>query len=362
MESTMNDVTPPPVLRQQAETPSREYTIVRATRASRIGAAVLVIVTLALLATPWWADRSSMRFATEFLYVLAMAQMWNLLTGFGGVISIGQQAFIGIGAYALVFFTTKLGINPFLSILFAGLAAGVLAIPTAAIVFRLQGAYFAVGTWVVAETFRLLVANSSWLGDGSGVSITSAFKGISPWWREAGSIWVAVLLGLGSTVLLYLVLRSRFGLALKAIRDSEPASESLGIKVNTTKWIMYVASCVGCGCIGALVFITKLRVSPDAAFSLDWTTTMLFVVIIGGIGTVEGPIVGAIFYFALRSLLADYGSLYLITLGAFAILIVLKQPQGLWGYVAKRFGITFFPVQRKVFLGRSASDRPGVAQ
>jgi len=356
MESTMKDLTTTPALHKFAEASHRQYSIVRATRASRVGAVILAIVTITLLATPWWADRSSMRFATEFLYVLALAQMWNLLTGFGGVISIGQQAFIGIGAYALVFFTTEFGLNPFLAVPLAGLVAGVLAFPTAAIVFRLQGAYFAVGTWVVAETFRLLVANSSWLGDGSGVSITSAFKGISPWWREASSIWIAVVLGLGSTVLLYLVLRSRFGLALKAIRDSEPASESLGIKVNATKWIMYVASCVGCGCIGALIFITKLRVSPDAAFSLDWTTTMLFVVVIGGIGTVEGPIVGAIIYFALRSVLADYGSLYLITLGAFAIVIVLKQPQGLWGYVANRYGITFFPVQRKVIL---EDNRPG---
>lgn len=328
----------------------RRYRVVRATTASRVGAVALVAATVALLSAPWWANRADMRFATEFLYVLALAQMWNLLAGFGGVISIGQQAFVGIGAYALVFFTMRLGLDPFLSVALAGIVTAILAVPTAAIVFRLQGAYFAVGTWVVAETFRLLVANASWLGDGSGLSITSAFRGITPWWRDASSLWIAVVLGMGSTIMLYLVLRSRFGLALKAIRDSEPASESLGVKVAATKWAMYIASALGCGLVGALAFITKLRVSPDSAFSLDWTTTMLFIVIIGGIGTIEGPIIGAAFYFGLRWLLADYGSFYLITLGVLAIVIVLRLPQGLWGYLANRFDITFFPVQRRVVM------------
>lgn len=336
---------------QPAAAASRSYRVVRSTGASRVGGVVLLAATAALLSAPWWADRADMRFATEFLYVLALAQMWNLLAGFGGVISIGQQAFVGIGAYALVFFTMKMGLDPFASVALAGIVAAALAIPTAAIVFRLQGAYFAVGTWVVAETFRLLVANSSWLGDGSGLSITSAFRGMTPWWRDASSMWVAVVLGMGSTIALYLVLRSRFGLALKAIRDSEPASESLGVKVTATKWVMYVASALGCGCVGALAFITKLRVSPDSAFSLDWTTTMLFIVIIGGVGTIEGPIVGAVFYFGLRWLLADYGSLYLITLGLLAVIIVLRLPQGLWGYLAARFNLTFFPVQRRVVMG-----------
>lgn len=326
------------------------YRVVRATTASRVGFVIILVIAIGVFSAPWWANRADMRFATEFLYVLALAQMWNLLAGFGGVISIGQQAFVGIGAYALVFFSLHMGVDPFVSVALAGVVAGVLAIPVAGIVFRLQGAYFAVGTWVVAETFRLLVANASWLGDGSGLSITAAFRGISAWSRDAYSIWVASVLGLGATIALYLVLRSRFGLALKAIRDSEPASESLGVKVAATKWAMYVASAVGCGMVGALAFITKLRVSPDSAFSLDWTTTMLFIVIIGGIGTIEGPIIGAAFYFGLRALLADYGSLYLITLGVIAVVVVLRLPEGLWGYVARRFNITFFPVQRHVVI------------
>ena len=342
------DLTLAPAADAAATPAAPAYRVERATRTSRVGAAVLALATAAMLAMPWWADRASIRSAGEILYVLALAQTWNLLAGYGGLVSMGQQAFVGLGAYGLVVFSVKLGLNVFLAVPLAGLTAALVAIPAAAVVFRLRGAYFAVGTWVVAEVFRLLITNTMWLAGGNGLSVMPALRGIPQWWRESAILWFAIVLGVGSTLGLYLVLRSRFGLALKAIRDSEAAAESVGVKVPATKWIVYVAAAFGCGAVGALAFVTKLRVAPDAAFSLDWMTSMIFLVVIGGIGTIEGPLVGAAVFFGLRWLLADYGVVYMIVLGGLAALVMLKMPEGLYGFLARRWPLDFFPVQRRL--------------
>lgn len=320
----------------------------RSTRASRVGLLVAVLLLAAAISTPWWAERSSQRLLTEFLYTLALAQMWNLLAGYGGLLSVGQQGFIGLGGYCLVVLGLQAGLNPFLIIPLAGVVTFLVAIPTALVLFRLRGAYFAVGTWVVAEVFRLLVANTASVGGGSGTSITKTVSGIPAWWRESTTLWMALALGAGATLAVYALLRSRHGLALTAVRDSEPAAESLGISVTRVKWFVYLASAAGCGMTGALIFITKLRIAPEAAFSMDWTATMFFVVIIGGIGTIEGPIVGTVIFFLLREFLSDFGSWYLIVLGSVAVAFMIWIPRGVWGLMAARFDLHFFPVQRRV--------------
>lgn len=324
------------------------YSVERSTTASKIGLLLGLVVLVVLISMPWWAGRGDVRSLTEFFYVLALAQMWNLLAGYGGMVSVGQQAYVGLGAYSLVVFSYQFGLDPFICVFIAGVVSVFFALPTAMIVFRLRGAYFAVGTWVVAEVYRLLFANTTWLGGGSGLSITKVFKGYSSWWREAIIFWMAIAIGVGSILLIYLLLRSRYGLALTAVRDSERASEGLGVKVRDVKWFVYLASAFGCGMVGALIFLTKLRVSPEAAFSLDWTAIMFFVVVIGGIGTIEGPIIGAIFYFLLRDTLDSYGSWYLIVLGLVAVVLMLKAPKGIWGIITDKYDIRFFPVQRRI--------------
>lgn len=322
--------------------------ITQGTRTNRMAAAAGVVLIVALVSLPWWGDRASGRLLTEVLYTLALAQMWNLLAGYGGLLSVGQQAFVGIGGYCLVALGLKAGINPFLVIPLAGVVTAVVAIPTAALVFRLRGAHFAVGTWAVAEVFRLLTANTASVGGGSGISITRTLMGMPVWWRESVTLWCALALGAGATLGVYWLLRTRHGLALTSVRDSEPAAASLGVSVTRIKWAVYLASAVGCGMIGALIFITKLRISPDAAFSLDWTVVMFFVVVIGGIGTVEGPVIGTLLYFVLREFLGDFGSWYLIALGSTAVLFMLWMPQGVWGFVRSRIDLQLFPVQRRV--------------
>lgn len=348
-------------MRQTTNAGAPAFTVERGTRGSRIAAVFALLFMAVALSMPLWAEPSSLRALTEFFYVLALAQMWNLLAGYGGMVSIGQQGFVGLGGYALVVLGLNAGINPFLVIPLAGAVAALVALPAGCILFRLRGAYFAVGTWVVSEVFRLLIANTTTVGGGSGLSVTRAVAPIPAWWRQSLTFWCAMLLGGGATVLVYALLRSRYGLALTAVRDSERASASLGVNVRKVKWFVYVASAFGCGMTGALIFITKLRISPDAAFSVDWSALMFFIVVIGGLGTIEGPIVGALIYFVLREMLGGFGTWYLIVLGILTITVMLWAPKGIWGAVSSRFDLRLFPVQRRLRSCEEGSHGPPIS-
>lgn len=329
--------------------PMLTYTVQRATRASRI-AAVLGAILLAVAVTlPWWGGTVAMRSVVEISCYLVFASMWNLLAGYGGMVSIGQQGFLGLGGYFLFVFAQKMGINPFVSVALAAGVAALIAVPTSQFVFRLQGGYFAVGTWVMSEVFRLTFANVSSLGGGSGTSLT-VMVGIPKETREMITYWMS----LGSVVfavgLVYGLLRSRFGLALTAIRDSERAAATQGIDVKATKLIVYVLASFGAGLAGALYYLSNLRISPDVAFSVNWTAFSIFIVLIGGIGTIEGPILGALLFWLLNNYLSDYGSWYLIGLGLMAIVVITRWPQGIWGSLSAKVGWQLFPVQRRFLL------------
>jgi branched-chain amino acid transport system permease protein len=288
-----------------------------------------------------------------FVY-LALASLWNLLAGFTGLISVGQQAYVGFGGYMLFAFTIFLGMHPLAAVVIAGMLAIILAIPVGALIFRLSGAYFAIGTWVIAEVFRLSFAQIGSLGGGSGSSLpTSVIREIASGRdaREAIIYWTALVLALVVVGFAYWILRTRQGLALTAIRDSELASESLGINVWRSKFLVYVLTAGLTAMIGALIFIQKLRISPEAAFSLnDWTALVIFITVIGGIGTIEGPLIGVIVFFLLREALSDLGSIYLMILGLVAIVVMLRAPRGIWGFVVDRWGIELFPVRRRLHL------------
>jgi branched-chain amino acid transport system permease protein len=321
----------------------------RATGASRVGLALGVLALAALIGLPVTGNAGLMRMLVELIALLVLAQMWNLLAGYAGLVSIGQQAYVGIGGYALVVLADDLGVNPFLAVPLAGLVAAVVALPVAFVVFRFRGGYFAVGTWALAEVFRLLVANTDALGRGTGRTLKAVFP-LARETRELGTYALALAIGLVALAATYAFLRSRGGLALMAIRDSEPASESLGIDVLRTKLAVYVMAALGTGVTGGLLYLNLLRISPDAAFSINWTAYTIFIVVIGGLGTLEGPLVGTLLFFAFRETLADYGAWYMILLGGLAVIAMLRFPQGLWGLVAERWGLHVFPVRRRVRL------------
>jgi branched-chain amino acid transport system permease protein len=337
---------------------SAAFRVEHSSRSSQIGLALFAVLFVLLAAAPAWGGRDDLRLLSEIYAYVALASLWNLLAGYAGLVSVGQQAYVGLGGYVLFAAAIVAGLNPLLAVPLAGAVAAMVALPVAGLLFRLRGHYFAIGTWVVAEVFRLIASQISTLGGGSGISLPVGIvtaMAATRQLREFLMYWVAlalVVMVLGAIVLL---LRSRYGLALTAIRDNELAARSNGVDVLRTKLVVYVITAFGTAMVGALIFLQKLRISPDTAFSVnDWTAFVIFITVIGGIGRVEGPIMGTIVFFLLRQTLADLGSLYLLMLGAVAIAVMLLAPQGIWGLLAQRFGWQLLPLERRLRLAADA--------
>ena len=325
----------------------KQFAVERGHAYTRVLLIIAVVAVVAAASLPLWAESSWMHefvgIACHFIFAL----MWNLLAGYGGMVSIGQQAFFGLGAYTMLVLGNFWGVNPFVAIAIGGVVAGLVAIPVSRIAFRLQGGYFAIGTWVIAEVFRLTFANLSAVGGGAGTTLT-ALRGIDKASRESWTYWIALLCVVASISLVYLFLRSKRGLALLAIRDNPVAAESQGIAVGSMKLAVYAVAAFGAGLAGALYFVGNLRISPDAAFSVNWTAFAIFMVVIGGMGRIEGPLVGTLLFWLLSKFFSDFGSWYLMGLGLLAILTTIFFKQGLWGYVQQRWGWSLFPTQRRV--------------
>jgi branched-chain amino acid transport system permease protein len=339
----------------------------RYTRISRVALPVAALIIVAAATIPAWGSSAVMKQSITLLTLIALAQMWNLLAGYAGLVSVGQQAFVGIGAYSLWVFADKFHLNPFASVIFAGIICAFFAVPTAALAFRLRGGYFAVGTWVIAEVFRLLVTQIKWLGGGSGVTIGSV-NSVSRHARESITFWLALGVAAGSIILVYLLLRSKRGLALTAIRDNDVGARGLGVNITRSKLWVYIIAAAGTGVTGAVIYLNLLRVQPEAGFSLQWSALMIFSVVIGGLGTIEGPIIGAVIFFVLQQLLSQYGTWYLVLIGALAAGVVVFAQRGLWGTLVRRKAVDLFPVRRRLCLEtvcfveespRQSGEQPG---
>jgi branched-chain amino acid transport system permease protein len=326
--------------------------VVHSTFASHIGLAFWTLLVIVLMALPYWGDRQTMRLLTEIYSFVALASLWNLLAGYAGLVSVGQQTFVGLGGYTLYLCALWAGLNPMFGLPLAGLLGGLISIPIVFLLLKLRGAYFTIGSWVVAEVFLQIFQLVPAVGGGSGISLPATVVlsiAKSRGTRESVIYWIFLALAVAVIGVIVILLRTRYGLALQAIRDNETAAKSNGIDVNRARTVVFVVAAAATAMVGSMIFLQKLSITPFSAFSInDWTVNMIFITVIGGIGRVEGPILGTVVYFVLREFLADLASTYLIILGVVAIGVMLKAPKGIWGYVADRFGWQLFPLARRL--------------
>ena len=318
----------------------------RWTATSRWVSAAAGVLVIVLAVVPLVFDPDVVQKLTTLLILVLLAVMWNALAGYGGMLSVGQQAFIGIGAYGTVFFAGQ-GVAPYPAMLLATLLAGVIALPISLFALRLRAAQFAIGMWVIAEVISILVRLDQNLGAGTGISLIQLNQ-YDPNFRQAYTFWLA----LGFTVIflaaLFFLLRSPLGASLQAIRDDEEAARSIGVRVAARKRLLFVLAGLGCGAAGVLVVANTLFIEPGSVFSVQWSAYMIFMVLVGGLGTFEGPILGAILLFAIQTTFTQGGPWYLVGLGATAALFALVLPRGLWGSIEERLGLQLLPVGYRV--------------
>jgi branched-chain amino acid transport system permease protein len=325
--------------------PAAAVSEVHVTR-SRRPAWWLILVAVAVVALfgylPYLVYSGTTDELVNVFILIAMASMWNLLAGYAGLVSVGQQAFVGLGAY-FVLILAQHGTNPFAALPVAVVACAVIAVPVWLLVFRLRGGYFAIATWVVASVCELVIIRFPSLGGGTG-SPLPGMTGLNATLLTAYTYWISLAVVVLVVAVVFLIMRSRLGLVLTAVRDDETGARSVGARVPRARWTVFLVTAAGCGAAGALLIISQLNVEPASAFSVQWSAEMIFATIIGGIGTIEGPILGSIVFFALQHLLANYGAWYWIILGLVAIVVALWAPRGLWGLFSDKTGIRLFPV------------------
>ena len=288
---------------------------------------------------------------TEFMSMLVLAVVWNLLAGYAYIVTVGQHAYVGVGAYAFFGFAALWHLNPYFSIPLAGIVAFSIAVPATLLMFRLRAAYLAIGTWVVAELLMLAAGKLDAFGGGSGtsvpISILLAF-GSARGDRLATIYWLAFGLATLAMLVTYFVLRSRLGIGLTAMRDNEEGAAAIGVNITYARILCFLGTAPFLGMAGALITLQKLRIAPSASFSMtDWTVLIIFNVVIGGVGSFEGPIIGTIVYFLLRQYLADLGAWHFILLGTLSIITILIERRGLWGLIRRVLSDDLVPIAHK---------------
>jgi branched-chain amino acid transport system permease protein len=318
------------------------FGVQRWTAASKVTVVAAVLLFAVAAIAPFWLGPGAMdRLTILFVYVI-LAAMWNALAGYAGLVSVGQQVFFGLGAY----FTVKLadgGVNPFVAMGLAGAIVAVIAVPLSFPMLRLRGGEFAIGMWVVAELAHLLVNLDPLVRGETGTSLI-ALNAFDPVLRRNVIYWLALAALIGLLGGLFFLLRSRVGAAIQAIRDNEEAAASVGVRVTPTKRLIFVLAAFGVGLAGALWLATALTFQPKAFFSVQWTAYMIFMVLVGGIGTLEGAVLGALLFFFIETWFGSAGVWYLVGLGMTALVFALLLPRGIWGAVERYTGLRLLPV------------------
>jgi len=306
---------------------------VTTSRLSALISVAVVIVVLAVLPVVGVPQQWLIYLRLFFIY-LAIANMWNLLCGYSGLISLCQPAFIGLAGYTLVL-GTWVGLPIPLGIIVGAIVAAIFALLISYPVFRLRGIYFAIGTLVVPEALKYVFllwrpVGGTLLGGGAGYVLKGAGE-----FSTADIYWLALIIGLISIFLMRFILSSKMGLGLAAIRDSDTTAASSGINVCRLKLFSFIIGAAVTGIAGAVFYVAQGSIEPMSAFSIRWTMLCILATVIGGLRIEVGPIIGTIIVVFLHFALARYAGYSLIIQGIILVGVMLVAPQGIMGYIRK---------------------------
>ena len=289
-----------------------------------------IVIVAALVVIGFVGENNIRRILIRMFLYCAMAVVWNLMSGYTGMTSLGQQAFVGIAGYSMAVMTSTYLASYWVGLLVGGAIGAVLALVLAVILFRMRGMYFAIATWVIAEALKTFFLSWKFVNQGGGLSVMGR-----PTDRTI-IYMVALLICVAAIVTVYLLLNSKLGLGLTAMRDDPDAASSVGVNIFKSKLICFVVAGIFTALAGGWYFLNNVSIYPTSGFGNSWTVAVVFIVIIGGIGTMAGPIVGSVVYIMLSEILADYPGWSNIILGFIAILVILFLPDGIIGTLQKK--------------------------
>ncbi len=299
---------------------------------NRKGWIIGLIVAALLAALPFFQGGYLINFLTVLFYWIGLTGCWNYMSGYSGYIDFGSVTYVGVGAYVAGVLVLKTGMPLYLSLVLAGLAALLLAIVVGWPTLKLRGAYFAIATFALAEAIKQVAEEWNALtGGGSGLTYTTRFDDLTYYW---GYLLIAGLI----IAMTYWTDRSKMGYALKAIHQDEHAAGRVGVNTRLVKVRAYAQSAFFIGLLGALEASRIGYITPVDVFNVQITIKMVIMSLLGGMGTVWGPIVGAVFLQTIEDFLgANFLNWYLVIIGVIIILVIMFMPRGISGTLASRF-------------------------
>ncbi len=295
---------------------------------------LLVAVLFALL--PFAGESYYIQLLTVIFYWIGLAACWNLMCGYTGYIDFGSAAYTGIGAYVAGIIMVRSGLPLLTTIPLAGLGAGVIALAVGWPTLRLRGAYFAIATFALAEA--LMQVAEEWTGlteGGIGITIPQRLE-------EFDYYWLYLFLAALVVAITWWVEHHKHGYALKAIHEDEHAAAQVGINTHTIKLKTYVTSAFFIGMLGALEGSRLGYFKPDDVFDVHITIKMVIMSLLGGMGTVLGPVIGATFLQLIEDYLgAQFLNFYLVIIGAIIVCVIIFLPRGIVGSTIERLRLKF---------------------
>jgi len=288
-------------------------------------------VTVIFCTIPFWAGIFIVDALILYLLYLAAAEVWSFMAKHAGLISLGQQIFVGVGGYMTTVLTMYYGLHILLSGVLSGLIGAAIATVLSFPLLRMRGMYFAIGSLLAAEIVRLFFNGWEFVGAGKGLIFRDAYT-VS----RISIYYSAAALAAFSIFLIVIIYRSRIGYGLRAIGSDEDAAQSVGVNSFRLKALMFVLSSLVISLVGAIHAVNRTYLTPTAAFGIGWTVDFLFISVIGGIGRLTGPIIGGLILITLRYMFSQFIGISLLLEGIVVLVILLTTPEGVWGLLYRK--------------------------